>query len=161
VKRRMGIGAALLVAALAAGCRDAEPKGLVARAEFGVFFGGQVQKREEIPFQLDRTKQTQGFRIELFEPAGRDLSVAWEIEKPAPRRPGQRRPKSDRVTELAQARARSGEALFEQLLLFEPGDPLGSWKIKVNVEAETVLERGFLVYDARQRALLLRKDGGL
>jgi hypothetical protein len=32
-------------------CRErAAPEGIVQRAQFGIFFGGQVQEREQIPF---------------------------------------------------------------------------------------------------------------
>jgi hypothetical protein len=161
MKTLAALGLFLVLAGSAAGCRDPKPKGPVARAEFGVFFGGQVQEREEIPFQLDRTRQTQGFRIELAEPAPRELLVTWEIEKPAKpaRAPG--KPKRDRVTELAEARVLPGETRFEQLLEFKPGDPLGSWKIRVDVEGQRVLERGFVIYDAHERAASRNADGGL
>jgi hypothetical protein len=39
-----------------------------ATAQFGVFFGGQLQRREELPFVLDASKQRQGFRVEMNEP---------------------------------------------------------------------------------------------
>ena len=38
--------------------------------------------------------------------------------------------------------------------MLEPGDPLGTWNIRVRLNAESVIDRPFLLYDAdaRQRA---------
>lgn len=145
-----------------AACNDPKPKGPVAHAAFGIFFGGQVQEREEIPFQLDRAKQTQGFHIDFSEPPAKELVVGWELEVPAQRKPV--RPGapsgSDRIVRLGDARARAGEPRFDQVLQFQAGDPLGTWKIKVTVEGQTVIDRSFLVYDAEERARARKADGG-
>ena len=51
-------------------------------ARFGIFFGGQVQEREELPLVLDRNRQSHGIRLDFREPPERALRVTWEIEKP-------------------------------------------------------------------------------
>lgn len=144
------LAAAALGSALGA-CREPEPP-LVSRAELGVFWGGQVQQRQRIPFELDRTRQTVGFRLDFSRPLPRELGVAWEIE-----RPGLGRSLDGgtaRVTELGQARAPAGSTRFEQVVPLRPGDPLGSWAFRVSVEGEQVLERTLDVYDPRARPAL-------
>src|SRR5690606_38783979 len=54
------------------------------RAEFGVLFGGQVQERTEIPFELDTTKQALGFVITLNQPLTKPTVLHWEVSKPGP-----------------------------------------------------------------------------
>lgn len=70
-----------------------------------------------------------------------------------------------RKAKLGQARWRPGETVFEQVLPFSPGDPLGLWNIRVLVGSRVVLDRPFLVYDPEERERRLRerreKDGGL
>ncbi len=56
----------LFASLLALSCDHRAPApGLVEHASFGVFFGGQIQERDEIPFTLDRAKLRQGFRIDF------------------------------------------------------------------------------------------------
>ena len=160
-RRRLLGFCALALLGLAA-CNDPKPKGPAARAAFGIFFGGQVQEREEIPFELDRAKQIQGFRIDFSEPPAKELAVGWELEVPLPRKPSRSGAPSgpERIVRLGEARTRVGEPRFDQLLPFQPGDPLGTWKIKVTVEGQTVIDRGFVVYDANARARARKADGG-
>ena len=119
--------------------------------EFGVFFGGQVQERSEIPFVLDSTRQTQGFRIQLAEPAPHDVGVQWELEMPAPRVAG----RGKTVAKLGEVTLRAGQSRLDQRLPFEPGDPLGLYNLRVILAGELVIDRAFEVYDraARRRAL--------
>ena len=58
--------------------------GPVARAELGVFFGGPVQERAEIPFTLDRNRQTQGFRLTFHRALSRPGEIRWEVDPPGP-----------------------------------------------------------------------------
>jgi hypothetical protein len=126
--------------------KPAKP-GRVSRAEFGIFFGGQVQERESIPFTVDRGKQLQGFRIEFREPLDRPAKLRWEIDRPRSKRRG-------RLVELGRADARVGLDRFDQELPFSPGDVLGTWNIRVLVDDQIVIDRPFEVYDrdARRRA---------
>ena len=137
-------------------------------AEFGIFYGGQVQEREQLPFELDGTRQTQGFRLRLPSPPRQAIEVRWELGMPGS---GQRvadsqgRKARPRKAQLGQARWRPGETVFEQALPFSPGDPLGLWNIRVLVGSRVVLERPFFVYDPAERERHLRerqeRDGGL
>jgi hypothetical protein len=138
------------------------------RAEFGIFYGGQVQERDEIPHSLDAARQRQGFRLTHTPPPSQPLEVRWELGKP-----GQGRRVSDshgrrarpRPVQLGRAHFRPGEAVFEQALPFAPGDPLGLWNLRVLVGDRAVLERPFVVYDAAERArrdkAAFEADGGL
>lgn len=127
---------------------------LVKHAELGVFFGGQVQERDEIPFELDATKQSQGFRIDLSHPPDKPHHVRWEIDRPASGRHG-----VDRVVSIGEADIRVGQARFDQSLPFKPGDPLGVWNVRVLVDGDIVIDRELTVFDAAARRRLLA-DGG-
>jgi hypothetical protein len=141
---------ALLAACTAPGKTEPEIE-----AEFGIFYGGQVQEREQIPLSLDSARQRQGFRLTHTPPPARALEVRWELGKPGQ---GRRTPDSQgrrarpRPVQLGRAHFRAGEAVFEQALPFAPGDPLGLWNIRVLVADRVVLERPFVVYDAVERA---------
>ena len=160
---------AMLVAAGVLACeargRAGEP-GVV--AEFGIFYGGQVQERQEIPAEVDRTRQIQGFRLRLDPAPVHPLEVRWELGMPGVGRfvqDSQGRRARARKVQLGQARWRPGEAVFEQALPFQPGDPLGLWNIRVLVGSQVVMDRPFVVYDERSRNRRLRelaeRDGGL
>jgi hypothetical protein len=120
------------------------------RAEFGVFFGGQVQQRAEIPFVVDGTQQIQGFRIDLSEPATMAVAVSWEVEMPAPLAG-----RDKTVAKLGRASIQQGQQRLDQKLPVEPGDPLGLYNVRVLVGDQLVIDRAFLVFDeaARRRAL--------
>jgi hypothetical protein len=59
-----------------------------------------------------------------------------------------------RVVKTGQSEARAGQQRLEIELPFAPGDPLGTWNLRVTVAGEVVIDRPFLVYDpdARRRA---------
>ena len=128
--------------------------GPVARAELGVFFGGQVQERTEIPFTLDRNRQTQGFRLTFHQALSRRVEIRWEIDRPGPRGRG-------RAVELGDSQARPGMAVFDQEIAFKPGDPLGNWKLRVFVDGEVALDRSLVIYDpdTSKREPVLGKRG--
>lgn len=125
------------------------------RAEFGIFYGGQVQERDDIPLSLDATRQRQGFRLTHTPPPAEPLEVRWELGKPGQ---GRRAPDSQgrrarpRPVQLGRAHFRAGEAVFEQALPFAPDDPLGLWNLRVLAGDQVVLERPFVVYDPVERA---------
>jgi len=151
-KRPGPLAALVLLAACTAPSNAAVPG---VRAEFGIFYGGQVQQRDEIPLSLDSARQRQGFRLTSTPPPAQPLEVRWELGKPGQ---GRRTPDSQgrrarpRPVQLGRAHFRAGEAVFEQALPFAPDDPLGLWNIRVLVGDRVVLERPFVVYDAIERA---------
>lgn len=130
--------ALLLLAGLVCSCRRA-PRGLVERAEFGVFFGGQVQELAQIKKQLDATRQQHGFRIEFAGPLPRDVTVTWEVSLPASDKSG------PRPALVGQTTARQGARVLDVPLAFRPSDPLGAWHAKVSVDAQPVIDRDFTV----------------
>jgi len=135
---------------------------LVERAQFGVFYGGQVQERKEIPFELDRAKQEHGFRIDFAQPLAEGITVSWEIDMPgSTRRVRDRRGRlgKGRLVKLGEAVVSAGRKRFDQLLPFQPGDPLGLWNIRVVLREQVLIDRPFLVYDARARKRALRDAG--
>lgn len=136
-------------------------------AEFGIFYGGQVQERDEIPLSLDATRQRQGFRLTHSPPPAQALEVRWELGKPGQGRrvsDSQGRRARPRPVQLGRAHFRAGEPVFEQALPFAPDDPLGLWNIRVLVGDRVVLERPFVVYDpverARREKAIAEADGG-
>lgn len=159
----------VLTAALAFSCHpSARDSGGEVRAEFGIFYGGQVQERADVSFNLDSTRQTQGFRLQLPSPPRQAVEVRWELGMPGsgPRvADSQGRRARPRKAKLGQARWHPGETIFEQALPFSPDDPLGLWSIRVLVGSRVVLDRPFLVYDPEERERRLRarqeRDGGL
>ena len=133
-----------------------EPE-LVERATFGIFFGGQVQERNEVPFEIDRRKQTQRLRVDFRAPLTRDVPVRWEWDRPAPR--GKRPTPSSRVTELGNGVAPKGSQRFETQLELAPGDPLGEWNVRLFVDERLVLDQRFQVYsEASRRAAEKRNE---
>jgi hypothetical protein len=146
------------------GCeRTEERQELVAHARFGVFYGGQVQQRQEIAFVLDRSKQKHGIRIDFVRPLPEPVRVSWELNMPgSSRRVRDRagRVGRGRVVKLQQAVVPAGRTRFDQLLPFEPGDPLGTWNIRVLVEDRVVIDRPFLVFSEAARQRALRQDAG-
>jgi hypothetical protein len=157
-----------LLLALGAGCRarTEEPPRVV--ATFGIFFGGQIQERAELPLEVDRARQLQGFRIDMDPPPAEALTVHWELSLPAAKRivDEQGRQAPGRRTRTGQLSMRPGEPRLEQALPFASDDPLGLWNIRVLVGDRVVIDRPFAVYDAGQRAAARARreaqpDGGL
>jgi hypothetical protein len=146
------------------GCKQEPPRDeLVARAQFGVFYGGQVQERQEIPFVLDRTKQTHGIRIDFARPLPQALRVSWELDMPgSSKRVRDRagRIGGGRLVKLQEVLVPAGRTRFDQMLPFEPGDPLGTWNIRVLVEDQVVIDRPFLVFSPAARRAQQADGGG-
>jgi hypothetical protein len=139
---------------LSAGCHDEKsPTPLVERAAFGVFFGGQIQDRRELPFELDTAKQSVGIRIDFKSPPAREIPVAWEIARPLRGKAADGG--GERVVELGDARARVGEPRLDVPILLRAGQLLGVWHVRVRVDGQVALDRDVLVFDPK-RAL----DGG-
>jgi hypothetical protein len=134
----------LMVALPAAfGCRHA-PDAPPVHARFGVFFGGQIQERAEIPLVFDRARQTIGVRLEFSTPPASAGRVSWELEKP---HPGKGKNLGD-VVEYGTARTRPGEPVLDIPLAFREGDRTGRWRIRVALDGKNVLDRAFEVVPA-------------
>jgi hypothetical protein len=130
----------LLVALALLGC-DKPSAAPTLDAKFGVFFGGQVQERDELPLVLDRTRQSHGIRLDFREPPERPLRVAWEIEKPTPGKLED----AGKLVEYGETRARIGEERLEIPLAFRATDRPGAWRVRVTVAERVVLDRAFRV----------------
>ena len=131
MKRRL-----LLAGFLALAC-DHTPPGVVKEAEFGVFFGGQVQELQEISKELDPGRQQHGFRFTFRSALPRDVAVKWELSLPVPDKGG------PRAALVGEATAKAGQSLLEVPLAFRPTDPLGSWHAKASVDGRVVVDRDF------------------
>jgi hypothetical protein len=116
-------------------CR--KPEGVVQDAEFGVFFGGQVQELKEIPKELDPARQQLGFRLTFHAPLAHDIPVSWEISLPLPEKGG------PRPALVGQTSAKAGQSVLDVPLGFRPGDPLGVWHVKVTADRQPVIDRDF------------------
>jgi hypothetical protein len=134
------------------GCTPkSDPDPLVERAAFGVFFGGQIQDRKELPFELDPAKQQQGIRIDFRAPLTRALPVAWEIARPVSAKAAKADAGVEQVVEVGAATARVGEARLDIPLSFRQGQVLGIWHVRVKVDARVAIDRDVLVFDPRER----------
>jgi hypothetical protein len=151
------------------GCQAEQPRELVLSAKFGVLFGGQIEERREVPFELDPTKQTLGFRIEFSEPLTANAKVEWDIAPPraagrgrahAPE-PQKPTPEPARASSSGTEDARAGETRFDHLTPFHPGDPLGLWNVRVVVRGKVVIDRPIEIYDAAARGRAAQPDSGL
>ena len=128
---------ALLALALAlASCRP-RAEGVVKEAEFGVFFGGQVQELKEIEKELDAARQVHGFRLTFREPLTQELPISWEVSLPVPEKGG------PRPAIVGETKAKVGQALLDVPLAFRPSDPLGVWHVKVVAGGSVVVDRDF------------------
>lgn len=155
--RRRGISVLALLSSFACETPPSSSASSGAHAEFGVFFGGQVQERDEIPFELDAARQKQGFRV-TFDPALQERrQLSWEISRPAKRERGALYSHPDgRVTELGSSTLQPGRERIEQVLVFKPGDPLGVWNIRVVLDDVVLIDRPFSVFDEDDRKAAIR-----
>ena len=144
---------ALLAFAFAVvGCpAKSDPDPLVERAAFGVFFGGQIQDRTELPFELDPAKQRIGIRVDFRAPLARAVPVTWEIARPASVKASKSDAGADQIVEVGDAMARVGESRLDVPLSLRQGQVLGAWHVRVKVDARVVIDRDVLVFDVRER----------
>ena len=152
---RFGLGArlafAIALGLALVGCpAKSDPDPLVQRAAFGVFFGGQIQDRKELPFELDPAKQLCGIRIDFRAPLSRAALVGWEIARPISSRAAKSDAGSEQVVEVGNASARLGESRLDVPISLRQGQVLGTWHVRVKVDARVVIDRDVLVFDARE-----------
>jgi hypothetical protein len=157
-RRVLLVGALAVGASNLCGCEPEAPpavSGLVRSAKFGVFYGGQVQQRQELPLILDRAKQTQGIRLEFTRPLERPMVLKWEVDVPSGslRKDSRDRRLRQRIARLGQVTARAGMERLDQLVEVSPGDADGIWNIRAELDGQLVLDRAVLFYDpvARRR----------
>jgi hypothetical protein len=134
-----------VAALLGAGCRRGTTEPDV-RVRFGVFFGGQVQEREQIPLVVDRARQTIGLRLEFADAPAAERRVAWELEKPAGKKPSE----ATRVVAYGEAKTRIGQAVLDVPLAFQESDRPGAWRVRVDLDGKRVLDRPFTVIPASE-----------
>lgn len=120
----------------ALGC-SREPQRLVEAAEFGVFFGGQVQELKELKKELDPARQRHGFRLTFAAPLPHDLPVSWELSLPATDK------SAPRPALVGEVTAKRGSSVLDVPLSFRLQDPLGGWHAKVTAGGQTVIDREF------------------
>lgn len=156
----------LVLAELVSACNKTAGDDSPGSARFGVFFGGQIEERRDIPFELDPSKQTQGFRVDFGTPLVRDADVVWNIDMPAPaqakavRAKGAPHVEAHRKSISGKATIRAGLSRFDQITPFEPGDPLGLWNARVTVGGKVLIDRPFEVYDRAERTRAASNDAG-
>lgn len=138
MKRRAALAAWLALCAFA--CQGG--KGDNVEAEFGVFFGGQVQELKELPKELDPGRQQHGFRLTFRSAPAKDVAVSWELSLPATDKGGPRGALVGRAT------AKAGQSVLDIPLAFRPTDPLGSWHAKLTADGQIVVDRDFQVIAA-------------
>jgi hypothetical protein len=151
-RRRRVLVAALVVASAAIGTasfflvpRAPTPslqQGPVQSAKLGVFFGGQVQERTELPLMLEKLTQTQGFRLEFKAPLERDVAIDWEVDMPR---------RGTRLAKLGHVVARVGQRSLDQEVAFAPGDEPGVWNFRLFVDGALVLDRALRVVPSAGR----------
>lgn len=161
------VAAVLALSALGCGTGPVAPSaGPITRAKLGLFFGGQVQERDEIPFDIDPSGCRHGFRIEFGEPLRRSVAVAWEIDRPEITRAPVRRKNKNAVplpplppsVERGEASAEPGETFFDRVFAFHPGDPLGTYNTRVLVDRKLVIDRSVAVYDPQDPGRVASDD---
>ena len=102
----VGAGA-LLVLLAGAACRSVERSGSgepAITAEFGIFYGGQVQEREQIPFELTG-RASSGFRLRRSAPPRRSTRIRLGAGHARQRAPKSRQSRALGSTASSSARA--------------------------------------------------------
>jgi hypothetical protein len=128
---------------------DSDP--WLSRAVFGVYYGGQVQDRTELAFELDPAKQGQGFRVEFREPLPHALPISWEIGRPLSGKTPKIDGGQELVVEVGEASARAGEQRLDVPVSLRQGQVLGTWHLRLKVDGRVALDRDLLVFDPRER----------
>ncbi len=151
---RLALALCALIGLGLCGCpAKSERDPLVEHAAFGVFFGGQIQDRQELPFELDQTKQRIGVRIDFRAPLASAVPVSWEIARPLSSKGSKSKADAaiDQVVEVGEASARVGESRLDVPLSLRQGQVLGNWHVRVKVDGRQVIDRDVLVFDPRER----------
>lgn len=138
-----------------------EPLGLK-RAQFGVFYGPEIQELGEIPLETDAPGKGMVIRLTFRAPPDPPRKVRWELERPrkpqpspasdagakalpSPERDAGAGLALDRIVQFGEVSTRAGETTLDIPLAFRPGDPLGDWSIRVTLDDQPILNRPFRV----------------
>lgn len=139
------LAAAAGFAATSSGCNSSDPQSASVAAQFGIFFGGQIQRRDAVALEPDSTRQTQGFRVQFHPAFKHAVALDWELDVPTRRR-GRRGPgNAPRTKRTGHAEIPAGRSQYEQLIAFDPTDVPGTWNLRVDVDGTNVLDRPFRV----------------
>lgn len=131
-------------AILALGCRNqSDASQRPPLAQFGLFFGGQIQQRTDIPLEFDSTRQTIGFRILFPEPLSRSTDVEWILDYPKARSGRRGRSNAPRAERTERTTLLEGMDRFEQVVQLRSTDLPGTYNIRVLVGSQIVLDRPF------------------
>lgn len=143
MSRTPGLVVLLALVGAFGACRKSDPP--TPRAEFGVLFGGDIQDRSTIPLELEPERQDLALRVTFPAPLEREALVSWELERPTK----QRAPDGGiaYAAEIGERRARRGERRVDAKLRFRRGDPVGTWRVRVRVDDQVILERAFQVVE--------------
>ena len=144
MKLRACFALPLLFAALVGACQRAH-ESVVAEAELGVFFGGQVQELKEIAKELDPARQRHGIRLAFRAPLTHEVKVVWELSLPVPEKSPAGLAHAPRSAIVGETLVRVGESRLDVPLAFRPSDPLGTWHAKVTADGKVVIDRDFNV----------------
>lgn len=136
-----------LALSASAGCRSEPRDPDVARVEFGVPFGGDIQDRATIP--LDLEPRELALRVTFREPQRRERRLSWELERPANSRGGDGGLLFS--AELGEARVAPGEERAEAKLALRRNDLAGPWRIAVRLDGRALFERKFEVTEPAPR----------
>src|SRR5688572_22581252 len=72
-----------LLAPLVLACERVDPQPHdLQRAQFGVFFGGEIQELQQVPLEPDHARQAIGIRLTFRTVPNPPLKVHWELAKP-------------------------------------------------------------------------------
>lgn len=125
------------------------PLNEVASAQFGLFFGGQVQQRRELPKPLNQNQSDQGLRLEFRRRLTTPTQVTWHLDHPTARS-GPRGPcNAPRAIRTTSVLVPAGSDRFEQAIPLEAEDPPGTYNLRVLVGDELALDRSFRVVPSR------------
>jgi hypothetical protein len=127
-------------------------------------FGGEVQELTQVPLELDQARQSIGIRLTFQSAPEQPLKVHWELERPrkalSPPRSQKLKSEPDAaaldagksaegVVEFDDVLTRPGQAVLDIPLAFRPGDPLGEWSVRVEIQGQQVLNRPFRVVPSK------------
>ena len=136
-----GITLVAAIIGLVAGCNKHESSSVRVNAKAGLFYGGQIQNRTEWPLILDATRQTQGFRIEFVQPLSKPSQVHWEVTRVIARSKKRSTVPDDSSSPVSNVVVPAGSQRFDQVISFSDSDRPGDWKLKVDVDGVTVLDK--------------------
>jgi hypothetical protein len=132
--------AAILLALGLAACETfggvTPPSPRPASGAFGVFFGGQIQERAELPVSPLHPPLL-GFRVQFREPLTDAHHIEYEIVRPGPN--------GRRVTEVRTAEVPLGQAHFDGRVEIGPNIPYGTWNVRVVCDGVAVVDRALLL----------------